>query len=173
MILGLIAGTVFFLLFLIGHAVILRALPAAAKPRANQFLFLMGVIGIATAVWPLTAYTPNPVLTQGGFMLATLCGLLLYAGLFVLYMPFYYVVVSSLSVRTIVLLSRKPGGALSLASLQDEFVSIQLVGRRLDIMVENGFLCRAPSGYELTAKGKNVARIFDNLKRIWKLGAGG
>ena len=173
MILGIIAGAGFFLLFLIGHAVILRTQPAAEKPRVNQVWFLIGLIGIIATLWPLMIYTPNQVLTHGRFVLAAFCGVLLYAGLFVLYMPFYYVVASSLSVRTIVLLSRKPGRALSLASLQDEFVSTQLVGGRLDTMVENGFLCRAPCGYELTAKGAYVASIFDSLKRIWKLGAGG
>lgn len=106
-------------------------------------------------------------------MLGALCGALVYAGLFVLYMPIYYVVAASLSVATIVLLSQKPDGALPLPVLQDTFASRRLVEQRLQTMVGNGFLQAAPAGYGLTAKGRRVARFFDCVKRIWKLGAGG
>lgn len=171
MISGIIAGLVWFALFLVGHVAVLRMMPAAAKPRANQSLFLAGLFGIPAALWFASAQ--DPVLTQGGFAVATLCGILVYAGLFILYMPFYYVVAASLSVRTVVLLGGRAEGALPLSDLQNEFVSRALVGQRLDTMVQNGFLRLSSQGYALTAKGRRVASFFDFVKRVWKLGAGG
>lgn len=171
MILGLIAGAVWFVLFLLGHGVILRTLPAAAKPRANQLLFLIGVAGIAMSL--LITSVQDPILTQGGLVLGVLCGALVYAGLFVLYMPFYYVIAASLSAATIVLLSKRPDGALPLPVLQETFASRRLLEQRLQTMVENGFLQTTPAGYRLAAKGRFVARFFECVKQIWKLAPGG
>jgi hypothetical protein len=44
-------------------------------------------------------------------------------GFFVLYMPFYYTVVASLSVRTMVMLHRRPGARMPIAELREEFVA--------------------------------------------------
>jgi len=173
MILGMIVGAAGFVLFLAGHIAVMRLVPVAGRPRAAQFLFLAGLFGIPAALWPLITSAQNPVLTQGGVTAGALCGALVYAGLFILYTPFYYIVAASLSVRTIVLLERHGDGALPLSALQDEFMSRRLVGQRLETMAENGFLRWSPQGYALTAKGRCVAVIFDFIKRIWKLGAGG
>lgn len=173
MILGLITGAVWFALFLAGHIVIVRLVGKAARPRANQLTFLAGLLAIAVTMPPLIASTSGTVLTQGNMAVAIICGMLVYTSLFILYMPFYYVVAASLSVRSVVLLGRAHDGALPLSVLQEEFVSRNLVGQRLETMAENGFLTATPGGYALTAKGRLVATVFDTLKRIWKLGPGG
>ena len=64
-------------------------------------------------------------------------GVLSYVGLFV-YMPFYYTVVASLSVRTMIMLHERPHGRMLVADLRDEFVSRGLVSQRLATMVANG-----------------------------------
>lgn len=173
MILGLITGAVWFVLFLVGHIVIVRLVGKAARPRANQLMFLAGLLAIAVTMPPLIASTSGPVMTQGNMMVAIICGMLVYTSLFILYMPFYYVVAASLSVRSVVLLGRAHDGALPLSILQEEFVSRSLVGQRLETMAENGFLRGSARGYELTTKGRNVAMVFDFLKRLWTLGPGG
>ena len=173
MILGLIAGAVWFVLFLVGHVIILRVVAKAARPRANQFIFLAGLLAIAVTVPLLVASAAGTVLAQGNPAIAILCGALVYASLFVLYMPFYYVVAASLSVRTVVLLGRARDGALPLSDLRDEFVSRRLIGQRLETMAKNGFLAATPRGYQLTVKGRYVAKVFDTLKSVWKLEPGG
>lgn len=173
MILGLITGAVWFALFLAGHIGIVRLVGKAARPRANQLIFLAGLLAIAVTMPPLIASTSGTVLTQGNMAVAIICGMLVYTSLFILYMPFYYVVAASLSVRSVVLLGRAHDGALPLSVLQEEFVSRNLVGQRLETMAENGFLTATSGGYALTAKGRLVATVFDTLKRIWKLGPGG
>lgn len=173
MILGLIAGAVWFVVFLAANVVILRVVDRSFRPRANQWMFLVGLAGVSASVPLLIATAHDSVLTQGNLAAATLCALLVYGSLFVLYMPFYYVVAASLSVKTIVLLGRASGGALPVSALQEEVVGRRVVGRRLATMTENGFLSATPRGYALTAKGQRIATVFDTIKRIWKLGPGG
>ncbi len=173
MILGLVVGAVWFAIFLAAHVVMLRTIARSTRARVNQSMFLAGLIGVSASVPVLMAVIRDPVLTQGNLAAAILCGLLVYGSLFILYMPFYYVVAASLSVKTAVLLGRASGGTLPVSALQEEFVSRSLVGQRLETMAKNGFLSATPRGYTLTAKGRLVATVFDSLKRIWKLGPGG
>jgi hypothetical protein len=164
---GLVAGSVWFALFLLAHAAIVRRVPPVASARATQIAFVAGLAGTLASVWTMAAGQTAAALAG-----ASLGGVLLYGGLFVLYMPFHYVVTASLSVRTAVMLGRH-GGALPLTALHDRFASRRLVGERLRTMVDNGFLRATPAGYVLTAKGRRTAQVFDCLKRLWKLGAGG
>lgn len=169
---GIVAGSIWFALFLLGNVMISRLAPPTAAARANQWAFVAGLVGILVSL-ALIALVQAPSLTLGALAAAGLCGVLFFGGLIVLYMPFYYVVMTSLSVRTAVLLSRQPDGALPLQALQDRFASRRLVGQRLQTMVDNGFLQTTPEGYALTAKGKQTAQFFDFFKRFWKLGSGG
>lgn len=76
MILGLITGAVWFALFLAGHIVIVRLVGKAARPRANQLIFLAGLLAIAATMPPLIASTSGTVLTQGNMAVAIICGML-------------------------------------------------------------------------------------------------
>jgi hypothetical protein len=105
--------------------------------------------------------------------MAVIYGILVYVGLFVLYMPFYYTVVASLSVRTMVMVYGRPGARMPVAKLREEFVSKRLVGQRLATMTTNGFLVPRGDAYGLTRKGRVTAAMFSWLKKLWRLGAGG
>ena len=168
MVAGLIIGLLWFALFLLAHIAVVRLTRQGASARASQVAALAGLIGVIISSWVIPA-GPTPAALAG----AMLCGVLLYGGLFVFYMPFYYVVMTSLSVRTAVLLGRRPDGALPLAALEERFASRALVAQRLQTMAENGFLRATTRGYTLTTKGKSMAWFFDFFKKLWKLGAGG
>ena len=173
MILGLIIGAASFVVFILLHFVIWRLVPPSARARTTQLLVLCCMPGIPIVLWASNDVVQNRILAQGAFWLSALCGVLLFMGLFVLYMPFYYVVAASLSVRTAILLDCRPGRSLALRSLRKEFVSPHLIGQRLEIMTENGFLQSTWEGFVLTGKGRRVALFFDFLKHYWKLGPGG
>jgi hypothetical protein len=173
MILGLLMGLGWFALFLAAHLVVIRCAPSELKARFGQRLFLAGLAGIAIGLWPALALLQGSVFAQGGLIMALLWGILGYVGLFVLYMPFYYTVIASLSVRTLVMLHRRPDHRMRIAELREEFASRRLVGLRLATMAANGFLVDRASGYCLTAKGRAIATIFSWIKRFWRLGAGG
>jgi hypothetical protein len=173
MMLGLLAGLWWFTLFFVSNVAVIRWARAEAKAHINQRLFLAGLGAIAISLWPATAVAYGSPLAQGGLIMAILCGFLSYAGLFVLYMPCYYTVVSSLSVRTMVILHRRPDARMSVAELSEEFVSRRLVGERLATMAANGFLVPRGDAFALSSKGRSTAAIFSRLKRFWRLGAGG
>jgi hypothetical protein len=162
---GLGVGLVCFFLFFAGHVATLRR-------RAKPPLFLIGLLAIPVMVGLLAAID-KPHWPRLEIAAAILCGGLLYCGLYVLYAPFYYVVMTSLSVRTTVLLGRQADGAMPLQTLHDRFASRQLVAQRLQTMTANGFLRATPQGYALTGKGRLTARFFDLFKRLWMLGSGG
>jgi hypothetical protein len=173
MILGLLAGVLWFTLFFAAHLAVIRWARSESKARMNQRVFLTGLAGIAISLWPATAVLHDSALARGDWIMAVICGILVYVGLFVLYMPFYYTVVASLSVRTMVMLHRRPGARMPIAELREEFVSRRLVGQRLATMATNGFLVDRGDGYTLSPKGRSTATVFSWIKRFWRLGAGG
>src|SRR6266511_2946562 len=89
-------------------------------------------------------------------------------------MPFYYTVMASLSVRTMVMLHRRPGDCIPIADLREYFVSRALVGQRLVTMATNGFLQPCGNDYALSPKGRRtaaglpVARGYDRQWATWK-----
>ena len=171
MILGLLAGLLWFALFFATHLVVIRWAHSESKARINQRLFFAGLAGIAISLWATTAVLQGAA--RGVLIMAIICGVLVYIGFFVLYMPFYYTVVASLSVRTMVLILRQPTGRMQVAELREVFVSRRLVGERLATMVTNGFLIGRGEGYALSQKGRLTATVFSWIKRFWRLGAGG
>jgi hypothetical protein len=173
MILGLLGGLLWFALFFSVHLAVIRWAPSVSKASINQRLFLAGLVGIAISLWPATAMLHDSTLAQGSLIMAVICGILVHIGLFVLYMPLYYTVVASLSVRTMVLLRERPGARMAITQLREEFVSRRLVGQRLATMATNGFLRDRGDGYVLTPKGRLTATAFSWIKRFWRLGAGG
>jgi len=173
MIAGWLGGLLWFALFLATNVAVAHWARPQRKARINQRLFLVGLVGTAISLWPAAVALRGTLLGHGGVAMAILWGVLVYVGLFVLYMPFYYTVMASLSVRTIVILHRRPDGRMSITELREHFVSRALVGQRLATMATNGFLLPRGDSYALTPKGRRTAAAFAWLKRFWRLGAGG
>jgi hypothetical protein len=173
MIAGWLAGSLWFALFLAANVAVVHWVPPEHKARINQRLFLAGLAGTAISLWPAAGTLQGTLLGHGGVAMAILWGVLAYVGLFVLYMPFYYTVMASLSIRTMVMLHRRPGDRMPIAELREYFVSRALVGQRLVTMATNGFLQPRGNDYALTSKGRRTAAAFVWLKRFWRLGAGG
>jgi hypothetical protein len=173
MIAGLIGGIFWFATFLVGHSIVVRSFAATARSSATNLVFAGCLVGLAVTVFLTCHLLTNP-LTHGGWVMGLLWGSLTLICLFILYMPFYYTVASSLSVRTLVLLASQADGSLPTAEVCARFISRGLVGRRLEIMRTNGFLAEAQSGgYVLTRKGRRLAQVFVGLKRFWRMEAGG
>jgi hypothetical protein len=173
MIAGLIGGALWFAAFLVGQFVVIRRCPALARPGATNRVLAGCLFGLAISVF-LTCHLLEGPVTHGGTAMGLLWGVLTLICLFVLYMPFYYTMASSLSVRTLVLLAAQPDGRLPTAEVCERFVSRALIGHRLEVMRANGFLAEtAQGGFTLTPKGRSLAGIFARLKRFWRMEAGG
>ena len=92
---GILAGTIWFALFVMGHITLFHCRPIDHRGRAIVRLFLSSAVGavISTAVYALG----GPARAADGFVAAT-TSVALMGSFFILYMPLYYVIAASISV---------------------------------------------------------------------------
>lgn len=173
MISGLFAGLGWFVLLVFGQIAACRLAKPSIRPKITQILLLAGIACLPLILSISHSSPPSAGRISDSWLISTVWGELTLISLFVLYMPFYYTVVASLSVRTIIILASQPDESLYIADLREHFVSRRLVEQRLETMKKNGFLKQGSEDYALTPKGRFVASIFSKIKRVWKLGPGG
>jgi hypothetical protein len=174
MLLSIILSAAWFSVF-----VVLHVLWFHLSPPADRFKLIMRLFAAALAGLLLTLFIfyPSP---WGGewelfwrFGVNVLVALTTMGCLFILYMPFYFVIATSLSVQTLNLMRLSPGGVMKIDRLREIFASRAIIAGRLRTMVSNGYLVEDEGAYRLTPKGDIVGRIFRSFKRLWRLGAGG
>lgn len=164
-------GAAWFTAFALGHLIWAHA---SRDQRYGRLLFrsfagalvgcVVSVLLLRGLLWqgPPLAF----VVAAGGAVFLMLCA-------FVLYIPFIFVVSSSLSIDTLLMLQRA-GGELPRAALYEHLTSPDAVRRRLEIMRGNGLVAPTSGGsYVLTRKAGPPARFFTAVKRFWKLWPGG
>ena len=101
----------------------------------------------------------------------TLCGAVLVFCAFILYMPFYYVLATSFSVRMLLVIRHVT--ALTPAELRSRYPATEVLRDRLATLTSAGYARRVGEHHVLTAKGRVVATVFRSVKRLWRLGPGG
>ncbi len=99
--------------------------------------------------------------------------LVAFASLWVLYMPFYYSIQTSLSLGMLIRLASTGSEGIPLVDLRPDAHAEEIVEKRLAAMADSRYLRRENGRYALTSKGKLIARTFNGIKRFWKLGTGG
>jgi hypothetical protein len=151
----------------------MRVAAPAQRARIDRTLSLIGLLAVPTSVAVALPNLDYSAWSQGGWFMGMVWGILAYVALFTLYMPFFYTVIASLSVRTIILLAQESDGTLPIAFLFDQFGSQALVARRLNVMTQNGLVSQFGNEYRLTPKGRFIAQFFASLKRFWRLWPGG
>lgn len=170
--LGLVSGGIWFALFSLAHITLLHVLDLRDRFKVTSRLFVTAAAGHLFTSTILF----EPLSTVWGRVegvLALAMGWLAMICLFVLYMPCLFVIATSLSVQTLVLVARTREGQVPMAQLRTRFASVHLTAGRLETMAVNGYLIRDAEGYRPTTKGVLVARAFRVIKRLWRLGAGG
>jgi hypothetical protein len=140
--------------------------------RCTLVLFAAGLLGQLLTVFLLLHFVDARDSLRSSDAVSILAGSLVMASLFVLYMPFYYTVATSLSVQSLIMIDRA-GGVMPLRRLTDTFVSDAILHVRLDSMARNGYVIRQGDTYCVTSKGMHIAKLFSTIKRIWALGPGG
>ena len=165
MLVGLLLGTGWFCAFVLAHVALFHF-----REVTKRFVIIARLFGIT-----VMADLGSTWLVAGGEgnVLGLLSGIVAMAALFVLYMPFYYTISASLSVRTLLVLDLAPAGRAPLDRLVERFASTEAVRERLETMAANGYLLREGEAYRLTQKGRWVARPFRAIKKVWRLGPGG
>jgi len=138
------------------------------------FALIVKIFGVCVA-GDLVMIAAMPPSGQRGslFFFEVGYGLVMMGCLFILYMPFYYTIVSSLSIQTLICIEESPEEVLSMEELRQRFASRETLDGRLSIMVGNGYLTEQAGRYRVTSKARLVSRFFSHLKELWKLGPGG
>jgi len=173
MIIGIFTGLIWFALVLLAHLAVLWIAPPSDRARLGQLVFLFGFVAVVASSATLATYFDEPSSSKSLIAYSALAGVLAYGAPLTLYLPFYYSIVASLSLQTIILMNRQSDRSLPIAKLRRRFASRQFVAQRLATMARNRFVVAGQDSYSLTIKGRRVAQTFLFFKDLWHLGAGG
>jgi hypothetical protein len=166
---GILSGAGWFAVFLAAHIAWFHAVHVVDAFKWIMKTLAVCVVAHAVTVTLLNFGSQSAVVT----LLRIFYGFLAMGCLFILYMPFYYTIVASLSIQTLICLEESPRKSLTILELRERFASRDIVAGRLKIMARNGYLDATPSGYCVTPKARAMSGIFGFLKELWKLGPGG
>jgi hypothetical protein len=163
---GVAAAAAWFLVFFLAHVGGVRA--GFENARWLLITYAACFLGALVTAILLTAWHDG----MQAVILAALMAVLTSACLFALYVPALYTVLTSLSVQTVMLLRRR-GGALSEAELYDRFASRKIMEQRLATLLASGYVAPEGASYQLTPRGRAIAKFFRPVKILWNLGPGG
>lgn len=174
MLAGIFISVAWFCFFLGVQIIAFRVRPRQDRSKTVLRAFAVAILGhlacvaAATLLWPAwmesTASTPA---------LSLIAGVLTLSCLFILYMPFYYTLNTSLSVETLALILSR-GGRMPIDRVLHRFTSREFILDRLETMRRNGYLESANStSYRLTGRGASVGATMAWVKSWLDLGAGG
>jgi hypothetical protein len=167
------SGSCWFATFLLIHVLMFHFGRFRDRFKLIARIFAAAVLGHLGCVLVMQFLTGFLGAAFRGWGISFCAGLMAMLCLFVLYMPFYFTVATSLSVQSMILIARSPRGAMPVAEMTERFASRQVLAQRLETMVRNGYLLPEGEGFRATAKGKLVGRFFSGIKALWRLGAGG
>ena len=170
--LGMILGFIWFAMFVIGQWTLFHVFSIRRRSRVIGVLFSAALIACGLSASYLGRLSPS-LWAQDHWIATTIEAFVTALCLFVLYMPFYYTVATSVSVRIIVRVHQAPARELPLASLMHEFGSLDSLRWRLDAMVQSKLLVGDEAKFGLTRRGRRLARLFNALNLLWRLGPGG
>ncbi len=172
---GLILAGLWFSLFLASLLVIFRLYRIRRQSKLIVWLITITTAGYIATIALLSA-VPQTLPESLAFnpALSLICGVLLLACLFVLYMPTFYILSTSLSVATLIGMANTPNRSTQFKDLTSQFASAEFATDRLRTLCLNGYLTYTEnSGYVLTARASLFVRLFVYIKKLWGLGTGG
>ena len=167
-----------FLVFLISHNAAFYAFKNYSRAKIISNTFKLVVLGFLVLMFlsSRSKYFINgsPFYIHNVYV-ESLYGVAILISLFILYVPFYYTIVTSLSVQSMIFISANTLSkkATTLSWLGEQFISKNLIRDRLSLMVHNKYIYPMGNKYYVTSKGRRTALFFSKLKSVWRLGAGG
>jgi len=172
---GLLAAALTFLIYLGVQAGWFHAVRIRRKLSVMLGLWAVGgalYAGFFALLPDDATYLPR-LLVAPSDALTWSSGLFVYWGLFSAYYQVFNMADNSVGVRSLIELTRGPGGGMTLVELKRVYPYDAMLGRRLERLVEAGFLERADDRYRCAPKGAAAARTMGTLKAFLRLGPGG
>lgn len=174
MLLGILVSGIWFCAFLAAQLVAFHLQPQKDRSKTLIQLFGFAVLAHLMCVAGLALLYPESMILLGSTgVLSALAGLMNLACLFILYMPFYYTLNTSLSVETLALVLSH-GGRMPIDRVVHRFTSPEFIHDRLETMRRNGYLKSSDRvEYFLSKRGTSVGAKMARVKRWLVLGTGG
>jgi hypothetical protein len=163
---GLGAAAGWFAIFVMLH------IASLGRGRHHAGAMLRAYVSAALGLVATAAGLASVLTGMPSVALALANGCLAFACLFVLYVPSFYTLTTSLSVATLILLL-KSGGQLNETELYERFAGRDLAAGRLSALHDSGYIELAGGRYGATPRGRGVARFFAGIKALLRLGPGG
>lgn len=186
MIKACVLGFSVFVLFLAVHVIVFRSVSLKERFRAMTWIFyaLIPLYALLYLLFPadyaLVAASGPEAMFMGAETAYTvtlamyfLAGLMLYVFLFLGYCQFYFIVDRSISVRVMMELESSPDGKLGFDEIMKVYSFRGILERRLEHMLDGGYIVFEGGRYRNTVKGRAEARLFAFLKGLLRLGPGG
>jgi len=165
-VIGLAAAAAWFLVFFFVHVGGVRA--GFENARWLLISYAACFLGALVTAILLTAWHHG----IQAVILAAVMAALTSSCLFALYVPALYTVLTSLSVQTMMLLRRRES-AMPEAELYDRFASREIMEQRLATLLASGYVAPKGPSYQLTPRGRAIAKFFRSVKILWNLSSGG
>ncbi|HWN16431.1 MAG TPA: hypothetical protein VNU02_21365 [Candidatus Dormibacteraeota bacterium] len=175
MVRGLVAAALTFAIYLGAQATLFHAVRIRRKLSVMLALWVVGgavYAGFFALLPDDAAYLPRPLVAPSDAVTWS-SGLFVYWSLFSGYYQFFNMADNSVGVRSLIELTRGPEGGMTLVELKRVYPYDAMLGRRLERLVEAGFLERAGGRYRCAPKGAAAARTVGALKAFLRLGPGG
>ncbi len=183
MIKALLLGFCCFLLFLFFHILIFHYFKVRKRfaMLKNLFFLLIPLYtllffvfkGEVLTIMQLKPEFSAPFYTFLSEGLNFCVGLGLYIFLWLGYCQFYFIIDRSISVRFMIEIDNSPNKALGFEEIAKRYTPEYIFSRRLEQMVDNGYLEIKDGKYVNTKKGTIEAKVFRFLKELLQLGPGG
>ena len=137
------------------------------QPRryAVVSVWLLCIVG---AVWMALAWTLGGL--RGWILINSL---LWFGSLWVFYMEFSFIILRSVSIRTMVELAATPGQRLAAEELERRYGTDTMFDQRIESLVDNGYLRDHDGSLSLTSRGRWLASAFELVRRILNMHAYG
>ena len=168
MLLGIFGALTWFAIFVVLKWSYFHLYKVIDRGKYSTRFFLLCVIGNIITTWLVTVGTEKEAL----LLHVELCGAFAMACFFVVYMPFYYTIATSLSIQTLIALAKNEG-ELPVSQLMQRFASEEFVKERLITMARNGYVFRSGAIFYPSNKGLVLSKVFSSIKKMWRLGPGG
>ena len=172
---GLLAGALTFSIYLAAQIGLFHMVAIRRKLSVMLGLWVGGLavyVGLFALLPADAVYLPR-ALAAPSDAVTWLSGAFVYWSLFSGYYQFFNMADNSVGVRSLIELCRGPEDGMALAELKRVYPYDAMLGRRMERLVEAGFLERAGGRYRCAPKGAAAARMVGGLKAFLRLGPGG
>jgi DNA-binding HxlR family transcriptional regulator len=158
MLTGLLAALLGFVLCVAGHLAAMHRHPTKGRLGAMTRAFALG--------FPATLLLVPLLRSLGGWdgaehpALAWIVAVLMHGLLFFLFVECFYHIERSVTLRLLVELLEHPQGAATGAEIMREYSVDDMIRRRLEDLVRNGWVEESAGRFRLTEKGRRFATVM-------------